>query len=185
VTIPRRSTSGRGLVHNILLAALAVLAVAGAGYYVVTRYAISDEQRVRGIVEDLMDAMRDDNLVFSVTRIQLKLAEDYRHEDPRLRSADRGLAGRAVGSLVNRYNDFQFDVRDLTVTVDGDRATADIIVRVTAVPVNSTTGERVEVMTRPGLNRAVLAFEKRGREWLIVQSERVRHTLGEEREPAE
>jgi hypothetical protein len=183
MTILHHSSAGRGLVKNIVLAALAVLVAAAAGYYAVTRYMISDEARVRGIVEDLIAAMETDSMIFTVPRVQVKLADDYRHEDPYLRSADRSLAARATGALVNRYNDFQFDIRDMTVTVEGDRATVDIIARVTAVPANSTSGRRVEVMTRPGLNRAIFEFERRGTEWLIVSSRRVKHELEKAQEP--
>jgi hypothetical protein len=166
------------MLKRIILGVLILGTVAASGYYVATRYLVSDEDKVRSTVHSLISNLERENRFVALLGIERRLSGDYRHIGEG-RTIDKPLALRFLSGLKQRYTDFCVEVREMTVTVDGDTAEVVITGRVTAAP-EGDSERRTEVMTDPGRNRAVIQLAREDAEWKVVQSERVQFRLDDD-----
>lgn len=159
-----------------------VVIVIGAGMYrILMRYLMSDEARVRSVIESVISGLEKDNVVVSILSIRGHLSKDYRHRGEGIQ-IDKQSVVRYIGWLKQSmgYVGLKVERSEMSVTVTGDTARVEMIARVTAVR-KSQPGERIEVMTAPGRNRAIIDLVKEDGEWMIVGSERA---AGEWEEPS-
>jgi len=157
---------------RVVLWAVIAAVVLGTAYQVLTRYLRSDEERIRRVIAKVISAVETDNPQLSVFSLRGYLAKDYGHRGEMI-AVDRQTALRYLGGLKQAgYVDFQVEIRDLDVTIDGETARAEFAVRVTAAKKGSPE-KRVELLTRRGLNRGVVDFVKDEGDWLVAGSERV------------
>ncbi|MFO7900236.1 MAG: hypothetical protein R6V58_14395 [Planctomycetota bacterium] len=163
------------MTKRILIWAIIVCAVAGTAYHIISTYLRSDEEKVRDAIEDCAGAIETGRPHRVYLALQFNLDEGYRHRGEMV-PVDKSGAMRYLGYLVREYQDFDVDIRRIDVTIEGDRATADVWGRITAAP-KDNPAERSELLTAGGRNHARIELRKDDGDWNIVSSERLEGTL--------
>ena len=164
------------MTRRILLVA-ALVAAAVVAYLAVNRLTTTDEERVREVIEGVISDLENDNIGSALLGIRDALSDSYRHRHERGDvTVDKQVAVRFVTTLKQRFVDFEVDVRKMSVSVSGDTAKVTLTGRVTAAK-KGKPGERIEVLTQPGHNGALLHLAKENRGWLITGSEQLRRDL--------
>jgi len=176
------------MIKRIVLWVVIVAVLIGAAWYIYQKYGVTDEARVERVVDRMAAGLETGNTALSVLRISSYLSSTYRHNDDALGVPRGGLDKSTVKAYILRlrrdlgYHDFDVELSEVTVTVTDDTAQAIVTGRITALP-KGENEERVELMTSPGLNRAVLDFAKEDGDWMVVRSRRVAHDLDDAEQP--
>ena len=162
---------------------LAAVALIVAAYFIVKHLTRTEEERVRSVVTGLTSDLEKNNLPLCVWGMRAKLSEKYRHRGERTSiTIDKQLALAYVVQLKQQlaYEDFKVEIREMKVTLDADAKTARVEVtgRITAAK-KGKPEERVELMTEPGQNKAIVDLAKEDGDWMVVGSERVQHKLAD------
>ena len=166
------------MIRRILFWAAVALAVFGAAYWL-KEYLASDEQRVRSAVNGLISDLETNMVPLSIMGIRGRLSERYEHRGERVgMNINRELALAYVYGLKQNLGlvDFKVDVREMKVTITGKTARVELTGRVTAASKGSPD-KREEVLTEPGMNRAIIDLVKEDNGWKVTGSERVRYEL--------
>ncbi len=167
------------MIKKIAFWVAVVVAVGGPGYFLVSRCLTTEADRVRSVIDSLVSNLESENVGWALLRIRGHLSESYKHHGESTSiTIDKAVALRFIGRLKQRFKNFNGHTRELRVSVSGETARADITGRITAAKTDKPQ-ERVEVMTEPGLNRAIIDFAKEEGDWVVTGSERVSYKLAE------
>ncbi len=163
------------MTRRILFWIIVIAAVTGTGYHVVGRYFRTDESRIRKAVTDCAGALESGRAHRIYIALQRNLASDYAHKGE-IAPIDRGTAISYLARLVQRYENFEVDIRRMDVSIENGEAVADVWGIVTAAP-RGAPENRQELLTAGGRNRARIELRKDNGRWRIISSRRLEGTL--------
>ncbi len=167
------------MIKKTVLTLLVVICGSVAAYFLVRHLTRTDEDRVRAVITGLISDLATDNPLLSTWGIQRKLSDKYVHRGEEV-PIDKELTISYIMALKQNhgYIDFKVHIIELKITVNADAKTAraEITGRVTAAT-KTKPDQRIEIMTQPGLNKAIIDFAKEDADWLVTGSERIRYDL--------
>jgi hypothetical protein len=144
-------------------------------YLLIRQHLTTETERIRGIIDDMVDHMEAEGGMTTVPRIFQHVAPGYRHRDSHV---GRREAMLAVAGLRRSHEQFDVDIQTMDITVIADAATVEMTGRITATR-KGGPGERVAVLIPNGWNRVTLHFEKQDGDWMVTSSEASRLDLNE------
>jgi len=166
------------MTRKILFWTVAALVIVVLAHFVIKEITMTEEDRVRSVLDSLISGIESNSGLVCQTRLMDNLSLDYAHRGERTDiTIDKALAIRyLVGLKQQSYADFQVEVRDIQITVTGETARCVLTGRVTAA-LKDKPGERVELLTVGGFNRAITDLAKNGDRWQVIASQRIQHEL--------
>lgn len=164
------------MIKKMLFWTVVVLVMAVLAHFVIKEITTTEEDRVRSVLDSLISGVESNSSLVCQTRLMDNLSLDYVHRGERADiTIDKALALRyLVGLKQQSYKDFQAEIRDMQITVTGQTAHCVLTGRVTAA-LKDKPGDRVELLTVGGFNRAIIDLAKENDRWQVIGSQRVEH----------
>ena len=152
---------------------LLILALALTAFFVIRHMTRTDEQRVRGVIDSLINNLESSNIYRCMWGMRRHLSARYVHRGENADVViDKQLALAYIEQMKTEYTDFKVEVDRLDLTLSGDTARVIVTGRITAVRSDDASHRRVEVMT-DGHNMAVIDLKKEEGDWVVIGSERL------------
>ena len=148
-------------VKRLLFAVPVVVLIAIAGWVMYKRSAMTEEAKVRELIEDAASAIEERSLMTCLSKLSPRFRDHW--------GRDKEVVSVILRQVVLRYQELSIRIRDLYVQLKGDRAEATFMVHVRGA--RKPGAQEVDLTREAGSDFFRLLLEKEDGEWMIMRSQ--------------